>query len=68
MSEPESVTRLRRYVEMTHAKPLRHSTDRIHGIHTGTQWEAELRLSDLEAVLKMIGDRTEPDGLSERGA
>ena len=36
------------YVDMRQKKPLRSMGDFIHCIHTNTEWEAELRLSDLE--------------------
>jgi hypothetical protein len=47
----EAVGRVRRYVEMRAAKPLRGVGECIHGVHTGTEWEAELLLSDLRALL-----------------
>ena len=46
-----AVGRVRRYVEMRAAKPLRGVGECIHRVHTGTEWEAELLLSDLRALL-----------------
>lgn len=53
MSDELSAThRVARYVEMTAAKPLRGADrDLLHCIHTGTEWEAELRLSDIAALM-----------------
>lgn len=42
--------RIAHYIAMRDAMPLRQARDCIHGIHTGTQWEAELCLSDLRAL------------------
>lgn len=42
--------RIMRYVAMREAMPMRQSGDVIHAIHAGTEWEAELRLSDLAAL------------------
>lgn len=44
---PAGVEAIRHYVAMRDAKPLRQSGDVIHSVHAGTEWEAELRLSDL---------------------
>ena len=46
-----ALERIRRYVAMRAEMPLRNMDDSIHGVHTGTQWEAELRLSDVAALL-----------------
>ena len=50
----ESLSRIKRYVQMLHDKPLSQRGDVLHGIHTGTEWEAELRISDLREVLNLI--------------
>ena len=43
--------RVARYVQMRDEKPLRNQDDLITRLHTGTEWEAELTLSDLRALL-----------------
>jgi hypothetical protein len=43
--------RVARYVQMRDEKPLRGMDDDIHGLHSGTEWEAALSLSDLRALL-----------------
>ncbi len=50
-SAPVRVEGVRRYLAARDAKPM-HGTDPdvIHTIHTGTEWEAELRVSDLRAL------------------
>jgi hypothetical protein len=61
----EEVARLRaalepfaRYAEMREAKPLRGLDDVIHAIHTGSEWEAELRLSHcIKARAALSGER-----------
>jgi hypothetical protein len=50
----EAVGRVRRYVQMRREKPLRQVGEPIHGVHGGTEWEAELRLSDVAALLAHI--------------
>jgi hypothetical protein len=50
----ERLERIQRYVAMRKAKPLRQMDDTIHGIHFGTEWGAELRLSDLAALLQAL--------------
>jgi hypothetical protein len=50
-----SIERIARYLRMREEKPLRGiDADRVHCIHTGTEWEAELRLSDLRALLQSL--------------
>jgi hypothetical protein len=46
----KAIERVARYVAMRDAKPLRHADDIIHAIHTGSEWEAELTLSDLREI------------------
>lgn len=46
-----AMARLKHYVDMRAAKPLQHLDDAVHSIHMGTEWEAELRLSDLRALV-----------------
>ena len=40
------------------AKPIRGLDDRLYGIHTGTEWEGELKLSDCRAARAALA-RTE---------
>lgn len=47
----DEIERVRRYLAMRDEKPLRQMDDVINAIHTGTDWEAELRLSDLRRLL-----------------
>ena len=50
-SAPVGVEGVRRYLAARDAKPIRGmDPDVIHAIHTGTEWEAELRMSDLRAL------------------
>ena len=56
MSDPQTTDqqaaeyRVRRYVAMRGAKPLKGLGDCIHGIHGGTDYAAELLLSDLRIL------------------
>ena len=48
----EAIKRVRHYLEMRKSKPFRGmDPDLIHGIHSGTKWEAELLLSDLYLIV-----------------
>jgi hypothetical protein len=49
-----ALDRVRRYVEMRDQKPFSGLSDLIHGIHTGTEWEAELMLSDLRVIVEAL--------------
>jgi hypothetical protein len=51
----EALTRVRRYLEMRDARPLTGIGDCVHVIHGGTEWEGELRLSDLRLVVGRAG-------------
>lgn len=51
MSEQTSLDAIRHYVAMRDARPMNGLDDAIHCIHTGTEFAAELRLSDLRALL-----------------
>lgn len=51
-----ALSRLQRYIAMRASKPLRQSDDVIHGIYTGTEWEADLLLSDLQAAVAELAD------------
>lgn len=42
------------FAERFHAKPLRGLADELYTIHTGTEWEAALRLSDCERALAAL--------------
>lgn len=50
----EALQRVQRYVEMRNAKPILGLGDTIHAIHIGTEWAAEITLSDLEQVLREV--------------
>ena len=50
----ESLHRIKRYIQMRDEKPIKHSHDIINGVHAGTEWEAELRLSDIRNVIHEI--------------
>lgn len=50
----EHIKRLARYVEVRRLKPMLGIDGRIHGVHVGTEWEAEVRLSDIAAALDHI--------------
>ena len=54
IAKSEACQRLLRYVEMRTAKPMNQLGDVVHGIHTGTEWEAELRLSDMRQVCSLL--------------
>ncbi len=45
---------LRHYVEMRRKAPLKGIGDSVHHIHASTQFEAELRFSDLEAIVASV--------------
>lgn len=47
----DAFSRVIRYLDMRRCKPLRQVDEHIHGIHLGTEWEADLRLGDLETVM-----------------
>lgn len=51
-----AVARIKHYLAMRDAQPIRQSADIIHGIHSGTEWEADLLLSDLRTVVAVFGD------------
>lgn len=50
-SAPRDMEAVRRYVEMRRKMPLSGLGDSVHHIHASTEFEAELRLSDLEAII-----------------
>jgi hypothetical protein len=45
---------------MWREKPLRGVDDEIYGIHTGTDWEASIRVSDIAASLEALTTRSQP--------
>jgi hypothetical protein len=47
----KSLERVRNYVAMRNIKPLRGLDDQIHGIHTGTDFEASLTFADLQILV-----------------
>jgi hypothetical protein len=58
--------RVRRYVAMRIEKPIGKLDDEIHGVHVGTEWEAELRLSDLRGLLAELDEADRRAGAAER--
>lgn len=49
--QAKGVEGVRRYLASRDAKPMRGiDPEVIHAIHIGTEWEAELRMSDLRAL------------------
>lgn len=48
MTELKPLERVMRYLEMRKAKPMPQLGDSIHSVNIGSEWEAELRLSDLD--------------------
>lgn len=50
----DAVDAVIRYIEMRKAQPLRGLGDSIHVIHAGTEFEAELKFSDLEALVAAL--------------
>ena len=52
----EQLERLRHYLAMREARPLSGLSGMVHGIHSGTEWEAELHLSDIVAVCAYAGE------------
>lgn len=56
VSVANAIERIRDYVQIREEYQLRGLGDVIHGIHTGTEWEAEVRLSDLRALIKWIDE------------
>lgn len=45
-----------KYLEMRRRQPLTGLSDSIHTIHTGTPYEAEITIADLEATIQEISD------------
>jgi hypothetical protein len=48
---------IKHYIAMREAKPLRQMDDSIHGIHIGTEWAAELKLSSLRALAAVLTEK-----------
>lgn len=48
----DALDRLERFVRMMKEKPIR-LDDEFYSIHVGTEWEAELRFSDIEEVVRL---------------
>ncbi len=46
------------YAEKRAAKPIKNLGDSVHAIHTGTEWEAEITLSDCEAARAILARTT----------
>lgn len=51
-----SMAAIARYVEMRARQPLVGLGDAVHAIHAGSDYEAELKLSDLAQVIKDHAD------------
>jgi hypothetical protein len=49
---------VRHYLRMREQQPLQGLGDTIHAIHTGTEYAAELRLSDLRAAIEGVAQPT----------
>lgn len=60
----EALARVTRYVEMRQKVKFRGLDDQIHGIHTGTEYEASLNLSDLETLVA-AWNRRAPGGAGD---
>src|SRR5690606_31263701 len=52
MSEP--INRIKQYLEMRKAMPMPQLGDCIHCVNTGTEWEGELRLSDMRRLMEHV--------------
>ena len=52
----DALQRVNRYLAMRIEKPTHIQDDRIHGVHFGTEWEGELRLSDVRALVVALFD------------
>ena len=48
--QEQAIQRVQHYVDMRLKQPLSQIGNSIHAIHTSTEWEAELLLSDLILV------------------
>lgn len=44
------IDRINRYLDMRKAQPMPQLGDLVHCVNTGTDWEGELRLSDLNVM------------------
>jgi hypothetical protein len=49
-----------KFVERFDAMPIRKQDDVLYGIHTGTEWEAEIRLSDLRKARALLAPEPKP--------
>ena len=47
------------FAEKFNAKPISNLDNKLYGIHTGTEWEAAIRLSDMRAALAFIAAEPE---------
>jgi hypothetical protein len=45
----EAANRVQHFLDMLEAKPIK-LADEFYSIHVGTEWEAEMRLSDLRKI------------------
>ena len=52
----QALVRLRQYVRARTEKPITYMDDIIHGVHYGSEWSGELRLSDLRVLLDRLND------------
>lgn len=46
----EALEPILHYVKMRHAQPLKNLGDSVHSIHMATEFEAEIKFSDLERI------------------
>ena len=59
-----AIERVRDYVSIRDEYPMRELGDVVHAVHLTTDWEAEIRLSDLRLILAAWDKRH--DGDTER--
>ncbi len=45
------IERISKYVDMNRKKPIKMAGDIVHSVHMGTEWEAVLKLSDIQKLL-----------------
>lgn len=47
-----------KFIDAWDAKPINRTADEFYGIHTGTEWEASLKLSDLRKAREVTKGTT----------
>lgn len=50
----EALQPFARFFDMWSARPLRGIDDEFYCIHTGTEWEASIRISDMQKALEAL--------------